>query len=508
MGFCLCNNVAVAVKELQRLGLAKRVMILDWDIHHGNGTEKIFRGDPNVLLVSIHRYDHGRFYPNNPEASPEYVGHATTRGNNVNIAWNGPGATDGDYLVAFNQVVMPIATEFGPDFVFVSAGFDAADGDPIGECKVTPRGFALMTHRLMELAAGRLLLVLEGGYNIPVVADSAEACLRCLLGEPIPLPASRSSPSTKALLSIETTIRNHSPFWTSIIPRWHRPADDGNSVSLQSKVFSTSLPYHLLGVIDVFWSQLCRRSFNLIPLPLSDEPLRSAFHDKIHISENFFDEPECIVIFAHESGSLYSHSLETNIVDATKSLFQIPYQDYLQIASDQKYAILDINVASRKWLLKQTHTGSPEELSLLTDLMLYLWDSFISLADTLNVFFVSSGLPSYAICSLLDKRVVQDKVRGVAVLSPTLYLPVMSPDKSTWYSRHSLVVVPTRREAGSAIPTNASFGSCVSAGTDDSREFANVIAQSRSMVFKFIFSRIAQIESFETILGDDATENR
>lgn len=510
MGFCLCNNVAVAARELQRLGLAKRVMILDWDIHHGNGTEKIFRRDPDVLFISLHRYDHGRFYPNNAEASPEYVGQADAQGKCVNIAWNGPGAADGDYLAAFNQVVMPIATEFGPDFVLVSAGFDAAAGDPIGECKVTPRGFALMTHRLMELAAGRIVLVLEGGYNVPVVADCAEACLRCLLGEPVPLCKAPPLPSSKGLLSIEATIKHQSPYWKSLAPRWYQPAADSQVVTLQSTPFPWTCRRLtcFVDILDIHWSNVCRKTFNLIPLPLPEEPLRSAFRDKIHISENFFDDPEGIMVLAHEGGSLFSHSLETNVVDASKSLYQMPYQSYIQAAIEKNFALIDISVASRKWLLKQTHTGSPAELATLTDLMLYLWDNFITVADTPSVYFVSSGLPSYAICSMLDKRVIRHKVRGVVVLSPTLYLPVMSAEKSKWYSQNSLVIVPTRREAGSAIQTNPSFGSCIASGSDDCRELNRVIEKFRLRVFDFVSSRLAPIPSFEAILEEDSVKNR
>lgn len=232
MGFCILNNVAVAARHLQKCGLAKRILILDWDIHHGNGTQKIFLSDPTVLFISLHRHDHGRFYPHGVEGSSSFVGEEPAMGFSVNVAWNGPGITDADYLAAFLRVVLPIAMDFQPDFVLVSAGFDAAEGDPIGQCKVTPRGFALMTHLLTTLANGKILLVLEGGYNIPGIAACAEACMRVLLGEPVatlpPSPdlAVLTETSSSALHSIEATVRAQSKYWSArtslLLPR-HYP---------------------------------------------------------------------------------------------------------------------------------------------------------------------------------------------------------------------------------------------------------------------------------------------
>ena len=140
MGFCLLNSVAVAARDALQCGLARKVMILDFDIHHGNGTQEIFYADPAVLYVSLHRYDQGAYYPHTG-AAPE-CGSGAGLGTTVNIPWDtgkAMGMGDAEYMAAFRYVVMPIARSFAPDVVLVSAGFDAAAGDPLGGYRLTPQ---------------------------------------------------------------------------------------------------------------------------------------------------------------------------------------------------------------------------------------------------------------------------------------------------------------------------------------------------------------------------------
>lgn len=111
-------------------------MILDWDVHHGNGIQHVFEDDPQVLYISIHRYDNGTFFPGSEDANYNVVGKGTGVGFNVNIPWNKRWMGDTEYIAAFLNVVMPIAYEYGPDLVLVSAGFDAAKGDPLGGKKI------------------------------------------------------------------------------------------------------------------------------------------------------------------------------------------------------------------------------------------------------------------------------------------------------------------------------------------------------------------------------------
>ena len=134
-GFCIFNNAAVAAKYACKSHDLKRVLIVDWDVHHGNGIQNIFYESSSVLYISIHRYDNGTFFPGRPDAGVDFVGSGKGEGFNVNIPWNGSGMGDTEYALAFFNLVLPIAYDFNPELVLVSAGFDAARGDPLGKCK-------------------------------------------------------------------------------------------------------------------------------------------------------------------------------------------------------------------------------------------------------------------------------------------------------------------------------------------------------------------------------------
>uniref|UniRef100_A0A8C5QW44 Histone deacetylase n=1 Tax=Leptobrachium leishanense TaxID=445787 RepID=A0A8C5QW44_9ANUR len=222
MGFCFFNSVAIAAKLLRQKMNVGRVLIVDWDIHHGNGTQQAFYSDPNVLYMSLHRYDDGNFFPGS--GSPDEVGAGCGVGFNVNIAWTGgvdPPVGDAEYLAAFRMVVMPIAKEFAPDFVLVSAGFDAVEGhqSPLGGYSVTAKCFGHLTQQLMTLSGGRLVLALEGGHDLTAICDASEACVSALLGmEPAPLDNSvlQQRPSDNALTTLERVIAIQSKHWSSL----------------------------------------------------------------------------------------------------------------------------------------------------------------------------------------------------------------------------------------------------------------------------------------------------
>jgi histone deacetylase 6 len=234
-GFCIFNNVAVAAAYALRSHGLRRILIVDWDIHHGNGTQHIFEDNPNVLYLSLHRYDHASFFPKSVDADFGVVGDGAGEGYNVNIPWNKKGMGDSEYATAFQNVVLPIAYEFDPELVFVSAGFDAAIGDPLGGCKVTPEAYGVFTHWLSALANGRVILCLEGGYNVNSIAYSMTMCSKALLGDP--MPALQISPRTStAQASCWETLRNvigvQKKYWKSLrfdkkLPAFARtPIDD------------------------------------------------------------------------------------------------------------------------------------------------------------------------------------------------------------------------------------------------------------------------------------------
>uniref|UniRef100_A0A9J8B652 Histone deacetylase n=1 Tax=Cyprinus carpio carpio TaxID=630221 RepID=A0A9J8B652_CYPCA len=221
MGFCFFNSVAITAKLLQqKLGVGK-ILIIDWDIHHGNGTQQAFYNDPNVLYISLHRYDDGNFFPGS--GAPEEVGAGPGEGFNVNIAWTGgvePPMGDVEYLTAFRTVVMPIANEFSPDVVLVSAGFDAVEGhqSPLGGYNVTAKCFGHLTKQLMKLAGGRVVLALEGGHDLTAICDASESCVAALLGDELDLPLTvlQQKPCPKATSSLERVIEIQSKHWMSL----------------------------------------------------------------------------------------------------------------------------------------------------------------------------------------------------------------------------------------------------------------------------------------------------
>uniref|UniRef100_A0A1I8H7I2 histone deacetylase n=1 Tax=Macrostomum lignano TaxID=282301 RepID=A0A1I8H7I2_9PLAT len=215
LGYCYFNSVAIAAKSLVRSGQAAKVAIVDWDVHHGNGTQSAFYSDPAVLYISLHRFDDGRFFPGS--GGIEEVGQADGRGRNVNIAWQGEPMGDAEYLAAFRTLVLPMLNEFSPSLLLVSAGFDAARGHPnhLGGYLVSPECFALLTAQLAATTP-KLLLALEGGYDLQTLPLCVEACLRVLLGEPPPSLAEaelRRRPNASSVATICRVAEVHRPYW-------------------------------------------------------------------------------------------------------------------------------------------------------------------------------------------------------------------------------------------------------------------------------------------------------
>ena len=177
MGFCLFNNVAVAAAAMLARGL-DRVAIVDIDVHHGNGTQEIFYGDPRVLYVSTHQFP---FYPGTGAA--EEVGREDGRGFTVNVPME-EGSTDADYLVVHDEVIEPVLEAFRPQLVLVSAGYDAHQRDPLASMRMSADGYAAVMSSIRDVALrhGALAVVTEGGYDLPALALCLEASIRVLGG--------------------------------------------------------------------------------------------------------------------------------------------------------------------------------------------------------------------------------------------------------------------------------------------------------------------------------------
>ncbi len=193
MGFCLLNNAAIAAEAARRLG-AERVAVLDWDVHHGNGTQHLFETRRDVLYLSSHQYP---FYPGT--GAPQEIGSGQGAGYTVNCGLP-PGQADADFGAVFHDLFLPVMQAFRADLVLVSAGFDAHARDPLGGMQVTEGGFAAMCSALADLTGGKLVLLLEGGYDLDALAGSVRACLEVLRGrrEEFPSGARHSLEAVRA----------------------------------------------------------------------------------------------------------------------------------------------------------------------------------------------------------------------------------------------------------------------------------------------------------------------
>ncbi|KAI9437713.1 histone deacetylase complex protein [Lactarius indigo] len=352
MGFCFFNNVAVAARG--------------W-----NGTQRAFYDDPSVLYISLHRYEGGRFYPCGTFGGMSSCGEGKGLGYSVNVPWAESGTTDGDYLHAFQQIVMPIATEFAPELVIISAGFDAADGDILGECCVTPAGYAHMTYMLSTLAGGKLVAALEGGYTLDSISNCALAVGRMLLGEAPPeLPALVASEVEAE--TVWLVAKEQSKYWKNI-----------NIKACEPKEEFEELAFDVPEILKAHRQDYMYTNFGMLEVPLMHDDVREKFSAQVMCSKDMLDN-EVLVVFAHEFGNLRVEisdrltcdvQLESSyIIDVSKQLVRWIQQE--------NYGLLDINLFPKPPSSNRDYAR---------EIMTYLWDNYISLSTAKRIILIGHG---------------------------------------------------------------------------------------------------------------------
>jgi acetoin utilization deacetylase AcuC-like enzyme len=210
MGFCFFNNVAIAANWLLKSRGLNRVMIIDWDVHHGNGTQEMFYGSGQVLYASIHQYPH---YPGT--GALQELGAGEGQGYNLNVPMPADFGDD-EYLRVFDDLILPVGRKFKPEFILISSGFDCHWRDPLAQMRVTEDGFAAMTRRVKQLAAeccdNRMVATLEGGYDLEALANSTRAVIE-EMGRFPDEPVHRAREGAGVMPIIERAARSVGRFW-------------------------------------------------------------------------------------------------------------------------------------------------------------------------------------------------------------------------------------------------------------------------------------------------------
>ncbi|KAJ5318145.1 hypothetical protein PENANT_c043G02693 [Penicillium antarcticum] len=490
MGFCLFNNVSVAARVCQRkLGDAcRKIMILDWDVHHGNGIQKAFYDDPNVLYISLHVHQDGRFYPGGPAGDWDQCGSGPGTGRNVNIPWPDQGMGDADYMFAFQEVVMPIAQEFDPDLVIVAAGFDAAAGDVLGGCFVSPSCYAQMTHMLMTLSHGKIAVCLEGGYNFKSISKSALAVTKTLMGEP-PERLAKSSPTDAAVNTVRRVRSIQSRYWSRLYPKTSSHAMSGD---------------RLHDIIRVYQANQLYESCKLTPLYIYRTAISKSFEKQVLASPNYTEEVPLVVIF-HDPPEIMgethpvTNKLETHNVWMADSL-----KDYIAWIVGKGYAVIDVNIP--KHISKEIPSGryEPEDYDRPTateELAAYLWDNYIDANQATDIFLLGVGNAFYGVANLLINREnLYKRVNGV--VSFVAENPIRAIKSSTqtwlskWYRENSIVFVANSHGLWSSTDRRHSkrYGQLVHSPKSD---LSDMLAEHKEQVYQWISDRADPHESDE-----------
>ncbi|CDK29439.1 unnamed protein product [Kuraishia capsulata CBS 1993] len=458
-GFCLFSNVAVAAKNILKNypESVRRVVIIDWDVHHGNGTQKSFIDDPRVLYISLHRYEQGRYYPGTKAGGADQCGEGKGEGFNLNIPWHVGGMGDGDYIYAFRKVVLPVCYEFNPDLVIISAGFDAADGDVIGGCHVSPAGYGHMTHMLKSLAKGNLCVVLEGGYNLDSIANSALSVAKVLLGD-TPEELRSSLPTKSAVEVIDDVVKIQSRYWKSLKPSYAGvdfsvPAIFGNYekfVTNGKLAAIEDITYKNAKLYDSVRANQARKlmvKHGFITLPILNEkrPSSASLEDQVICSSDVYTN-QTLVISVHDPAQVWARRDPfTGILDASSSVVVDSSLKMIEWAIKEKYAVIDVSIPLS---ISGPSDDSYNNINASQDILLYIWDNYVSYFQATKVVFVGYGDAYNGVVHLCGHRDVRNLVKAsINFLDKSQLRAIVSTiDESItdWFYKNSLVFTASK----------------------------------------------------------------
>lgn len=435
-GFCLFSNVAVASKNILKNypESVRRILILDWDVHHGNGTQKAFYQDDNVLYISLHRFELGKYYPGTINGQYDQAGEGKGEGFNCNITWPVGGVGDAEYMWAFEQVVMPMGREFKPDLVIISAGFDAADGDTIGQCHVSPSCYGHMTHMLKSLANGNLCVILEGGYNLDAIARSALSVAKILIGEPPDeLPEPLKEPKPEAVAMIDRVINLQSKYW-KCFQRRHGNSGIDFSQPINDSVHSINFP--LQKAIREQQYQTLFKEYNFVKLPL---PKMNADDDTVLCSPDIYDKESLIIIVRDTPEIWTKRDAITGTIDPSSSVIVDNGLEFIKWALEKNYGVIDINIPQN--LQEQDNYSA---IINSQEILSFMWDKYVKFFNTTTkIAFVGIGDASAGMVHLLGHRDTRAKSKaaisfiGHKSLKPLI--PLVDETLTEWYFKNSLV---------------------------------------------------------------------
>ncbi|KAG5518515.1 hypothetical protein PMAC_002911 [Pneumocystis sp. 'macacae'] len=480
MGFCLFSNVAIAAKcVFQKFSNIQRILILDWDVHHGNGTQRVFYDDDSVLYISLHRYEDGRFYPGSKYGNYDKVGTGKGLGKTVNIPWPCKGMGDSDYIYAFQKVVLPIAYEYNPNMVIISSGFDAAMGDEIGECFVTPVGYAHMTQMLMGLAQGKLVTVLEGGYNLDSISKSALAVTKILIGEPPPeLKITKASDA--CIQTIQKVISEHSKYWNCMTPRHLE-------LSLESPTIK-----RLDDVIRCYQTKKLFEKWQMIALPVIKESI-SFFENQIICTKDFY-KVETLVVIVHDTLDVIGYfEASVNKINLHNSFLIDSLNLYIDWAIKNHYGLMDVNIFPP---LNKLNDDSYNLTSIIRELCIYIWDNHLEMVDAKNIIFIGVGQGCQGFIHLMEYRDIYNRVDAIIQFygsNPLKAVSGLNDEISDWYFKkelsyvkHSLVLTSNDHPVWS-LPKRVKkkFGKVM---RSDNNEMSKILSDSFSKVSNFLYN--------------------